>query len=70
MVYSIKTLKKYIKVMVYSIKTFIDSKSILVLKKSFTFIDIRLLITFNDFSNRSINIHPLKFSYVFPQYLK
>ena len=61
------TLKKFIKVMVYWIKTIQDfkkvyksqgvfnynfyrlSKSILVLKKSLTFIDIRLLITFNYF---------------------
>ena len=49
MVYSIKTLKKSIKVKVYSITTFILSKSIPVLKKSLNFIDIKLLITFMTF---------------------
>ena len=46
------------------------SKSIPVLKKSLTFIDIRLLITFNDFFSRSINTHPLKFSCAFSKDLK
>ena len=35
-----------------------------------TFIDIRLLITFNNFSSRSVSIYLLKFSYSFPQDLK
>ena len=46
------------------------SKSIPVLKKSLTFIGIRLLITFNNFSSMSINTHPLKFSYDFSKDLK
>ena len=70
MVYLNKTLKKFIKVMMYWIKTFIDSLKIYCIEKVIIFIDIRLLITFNDFSSISINTHPLKFSYVFPQDLK
>ena len=69
MVYSIRILKKYIQIIVYWIKTFIDSLKVY-LKKSLTLINIRLLIIFNNFSSISINTHPLKFSYIFPQYLK
>ena len=46
-------------------------KSIPILKKSSTFIDIlRFLIIFNDFYSRSINNNHSKFSYAFPKYLK
>ena len=45
-------------------------KSIPTLKKSSTFIDIKTLITFNDFSSRSINNNNSKFSYAFSKYLE
>ena len=45
--YSIKTLKKSIKIKMYSITALIDSLKLY--KRSLTFIDIRLLINFNDF---------------------
>ena len=60
----------FIKVKMYSITTFKLSKSISVLKKSLTFIDIRLLITFNDFSSKSINTYSSKFFYTFRKDLK
>ena len=65
------TLKKSIKSQViFNYNFYKLSKSIPVLKNSLIFIDIRLLIIFNNFSSMSINTHPLKFSYDFSKYLK
>ena len=50
--------------------TFLVGESIPILKKLLSFIDIRFLITFNDFSSRSINTHSSKFFYAFPKDLK
>ena len=64
--YLITTFKEYKSIPIY----FIKKKSIPILKKLSTFINLTFLITFNDFFSKNIYIHLSKFSNDFLKYLK